>query len=142
LAQASIGQGRVTATPAHMALIAAAIANDGVAMRPRLLRDSKPEVLARMVSADVARRLRRMLRVAVTEGTGLGIETDGLAIAGKTGTAENPQGPSHSWFVGFAPAGAPKVAFAVLVEHGGYGSAVAAPLARDLLLAAARQGLL
>lgn len=141
LAQAAIGQGRVTATPAYMALVAAAIANDGVAMRPRLLRDMAPATLARFMSADSARRLRVMLRRAVSEGTGRGIETDGLAIAGKTGTAENPQGASHSWFIGFAPASAPRLAVAVLVEHGGYGARVAAPIARDLLLKAAEQGL-
>jgi peptidoglycan glycosyltransferase len=142
LAQASIGQGRITATPAHMALIAAAIANDGVAMRPRLLRDTEPQVLGRMMSAETARRLRVMLRRAVRDGTGRGIETAGLEIAGKTGTAENPHGASHSWFIGFAPASSPSLAYAVLVEHGGYGSATAAPLTRDLLLEAARQGLL
>ncbi|NEX15839.1 MAG: peptidoglycan glycosyltransferase [Halochromatium sp.] len=142
LAQASIGQGRVTATPAYMAMVAAAIANEGVAMRPRLLRDTQPETLARFMSADTARRLQAMLRRAVTAGTGKGIETAGLEIAGKTGTAENPQGASHSWFIGFAPASAPRLAFAVLVEHGGYGSTVAAPIARDLLLKAAEQGLL
>lgn len=142
LAQAAIGQGRVTATPAYMALVAAAIANDGVAMRPRLLRDARPEAIARFLSADAARRLRVMLRRAVSEGTGKGIETARLEIAGKTGTAENPRGASHSWFIGFAPASAPRLAFAVLVEHGGYGSTVAAPIARDLLLKAAEQGLL
>lgn len=142
LAQVSIGQGRVTATPAHLALIAGAIANDGLAMRPRVLQRREPEVLGRVVSAQTARQLRVMLRRAVRDGTGEGIETAGLAIAGKTGTAENPHGPSHSWFVGFAPADAPKLAFAVIAEHGGYGSAVAAPIARDLLVAAARQGLL
>ncbi|WP_242479112.1 peptidoglycan D,D-transpeptidase FtsI family protein [Lamprobacter modestohalophilus] len=140
LAQAAIGQGRVTTTPGYMALVAAAIANDGVAMRPRLLRDTAPEVLGRFMSADTARRLRVMLRRAVTDGTGQGIETAGLEIAGKTGTAENPQGASHSWFIGFAPASAPRLAFVVLVEHGGYGSTVAAPIARDLLLKAAEQG--
>ncbi|MFP4279879.1 MAG: peptidoglycan D,D-transpeptidase FtsI family protein [Halochromatium sp.] len=141
LAQAAIGQGRVTATPAYMALVAAAIANDGIALRPRLLRDSAPEALARFMSAESARRLRAMLRRAVSEGTARGIDSAGLEIAGKTGTAENPQGASHSWFIGFAPASAPRLAVAVLVEHGGYGSTVAAPIARDLLLKAAEQGL-
>ena len=142
LAQAAIGQGRATATPLYMALVAAAIAHDGLAMRPRLLRDTQAEALTRFMSADTARRLRTMLRRAVSDGTGKGIETEGLEIAGKTGTAENPQGASHSWFIGFAPASAPRLAFAVLVEHGGYGSTVAAPIARDLLLKASEQGLL
>jgi len=142
LAQASIGQGRVTATPAHLALIAAAVANDGVAMRPRLLRDTEPEALARLMASGDAKRLRVMLRRAVRDGTARGIETEGLEIAGKTGTAENPHGASHSWFVGMAPASAPTLAFAILVEHGGYGSTGAAPIARDLMLKAAEQGML
>lgn len=142
LAQASIGQGRVLATPAHLALIAAAVANDGVAMRPRLLRDSPPQALGRFLSAPAAAELVVMLRRAVRAGTGRGIETPGLQIAGKTGTAETRAGEPHSWFVGLAPAGRPRLAFAVLVEHGGYGAAAAAPIARTLLLRAAERGLL
>ena len=140
LAQASIGQGKVLATPAHMALIAAAVANGGVAMRPRLIADEPPQSLGAVMSADTARRLARMMRRVVADGTGRPIETPGLAIAGKTGTAENPRGPAHSWFIGFAPAEAPELAVAVLVEHGGYGSRSAAPIARDLLVAEVGQG--
>ncbi|WP_296898294.1 penicillin-binding protein 2 [Thiohalocapsa sp.] len=121
LAQASIGQGKVLATPAQMALIAAAVANDGVAVRPRLVASEQPAAAGRFMQSGTAAQLRSMLRRAVSEGTGRGIETPGLAIAGKTGTAENPFGASHSWFMGFAPAGRPALAFAVLVEHGGYG---------------------
>ena len=65
-----------------------------------------------------------------------------MAIAGKTGTAENAQGASHGWFVGFAPAERPTLAVAVLVEQGGYGATSAAPIARDLLLRAQDLGLL
>lgn len=136
LAQASIGQGRVLVTPAHMALIAAAVANGGLVMRPRLIVDDPPEALGQALSADTAGQLARLMRRVVTQGTGRGIETPGLAIAGKTGTAENPRGPAHSWFIGFAPAEQPELAVAVLVEHGGYGSRSAAPIARDLLVAA------
>ncbi|TVQ88231.1 MAG: penicillin-binding protein 2 [Chromatiaceae bacterium] len=142
LAQAAIGQGRVLATPAHMALITAAIGNDGLAMRPRLLRAQAPEPLGQFMTATTAARLREMLRLAVSAGTGRGIDQSQLAIAGKTGTAENPAGASHAWFVGLAPAARPRLAVAVLVEHGGYGSSAAAPIARDLFLSAARLGLL
>jgi peptidoglycan glycosyltransferase len=135
LAQASIGQGRVLATPAHMAIIAAAVANGGIAMRPRLLAQDPPGPLGRFMSAPTAARLSRMMRQVVTKGTGRGIDGPELAIAGKTGTAENPRGAAHSWFVGFAPADDPTLAVAVLVEHGGYGSSAAAPIARDLLIA-------
>jgi len=142
LAQASIGQGKVLATPAHLALIMAAVANDGVAMQPRLMTTDAPRPLARIMSSGTAAQLAALLRQAVSDGTGRGIDTDQLAIAGKTGTAENTFGESHSWFIGFAPAHRPALAVAVLVEQGGYGSAVAAPIARDLLLAAREQGLL
>jgi peptidoglycan glycosyltransferase len=140
LAQASIGQGKVLATPAQMALIAAAVANDGVAMRPRLIAGEASAAVGRFMQPGTARQLRSILRRAVAEGTGRGIETPGLHIAGKTGTAENPFGASHSWFIGFAPADRPRLAFAVIVEHGGYGSTAAAPIARDLLLLAKERG--
>jgi len=140
LAQVSIGQGRILATPAHMALVAAAVANGGVAMRPRLIADEPPEPLEELMSGGTAKSLTGMMRRVVTDGTGRGIDTPELAIAGKTGTAENPRGPAHSWFIGFAPAEAPELAVAVLVEHGGYGSRSAAPIARDLLVAGVTQG--
>ena len=142
LAQMSIGQGAILVTPAHMAVIAASIANRGVAVKPRLIEAGAPEPLGYFMSESTALRLSTMLREVVTNGTAHGIDDSRLPIAGKTGTAENPQGASHSWFVGFAPAHRPKLAVAVLVEHGGYGSAVAAPIARDLLLGAAELGLL
>ena len=140
LAQASIGQGRVLATPAHLATIAAAVANQGLAMRPRLLAEDPPAALGQYMSAATATRLAGMMRKVVTDGTGRGIDGPQLAIAGKTGTAENPRGAAHSWFIGFAPAADPTLAVAVLVEHGGYGSSAAAPIARDLLLRALELG--
>lgn len=142
LAQMSIGQGAALVTPAHMALIASAVGNRGLAVRPRLIETDAPAPLAYFMSTSVAERLSAMLRQVVISGTGRGIDTPRLAIAGKTGTAENPHGASHSWFVGFAPADRPQLAVAVLVEHGGYGSATAAPIARDLLLRAVDLGLI
>jgi peptidoglycan glycosyltransferase len=105
-------------------------------MRPRLLAQDPPAPLGEYMDAPTAARLARMMRQVVTTGTGRGIDTPALAIAGKTGTAENPRGAAHSWFIGFAPAQSPTLAVAVLVEHGGYGSSAAAPIARDLLLKA------
>ena len=133
LAQLSIGQGRLVVSPAYMALLTAAVANRGLAMRPRLIEHERPQVLGRFMGEDIARQLADMLRRVVTEGTARDIDHPSLKIAGKTGTAENPGGNAHSWFVGFAPAERPTLAVAVLVEHGGYGSALAAPIARDLL---------
>jgi len=141
LAQLAIGQGALLVTPAYMALLTAAIADQGVAARPRLIDKDPPQALARFMSKDTADRLAVMMRTVVTEGTARGIDDPNLSIAGKTGTAQNPQGDSHSWFVGFAPTQRPTLAIAVLVEGAGYGSAVAAPIAHDLLLAArAKQG--
>ena len=142
LAQASIGQGKVLTTPAHMALITAAIANRGVAMRPRLTAAEPPQALARFMTVNTAARLSSMMRGVVTDGTARGIEVPELAIAGKTGTAQNPLGEAHSWFIGFAPADRPALAIAVMVEHAGYGSAVAAPIAQQLLLLAQERGLM
>jgi len=142
LAQASIGQGRILVTPAHMALVVVAVANRGLAMGPRLVATDPPVRLARFMSAAGARRLVGMLRKVVTQGTGRSIDGEGPPIAGKTGTVQNPQGAAHSWFVGFAPASRPALAVAVLVEHGGYGSRTAAPIARDLLVRAHELGLL
>jgi peptidoglycan glycosyltransferase len=142
LAQMSIGQGQLLVTPAYMALLVGAVANRGLAMTPRLIEREVPRPLARFMSADTAGRLAPMLRKVVTEGTGRGVDNPTLSIAGKTGTAQNPRGDSHSWFVGFAPAVRPELAIAVLVEQGGYGSAVAAPIARDLLLRAQSLGLI
>ncbi|NEX22702.1 penicillin-binding protein 2 [Thiorhodococcus mannitoliphagus] len=142
LAQLSIGQGRILVTPAYMALLAASVANQGIAVRPRLIDAASSAPLGRFMSAATARQLASMMRSVVTEGTARGINDPRLAISGKTGTAENPQGDPHSWFVGFAPAERPQLAVAVLVEQGGYGSAVAAPIARDLLIRAQEMGLI
>ena len=142
LAQASIGQGVVTTSPAHLALITAAVAHQGIAMQPRLIATEPTAPLGRLMSESTASRLTKMMRRVVTEGTGKTIHTDRMTIAGKTGTAENPQGAAHGWFVGFAPVERPALAVAVLVEQGGYGATSAAPIARDLLLRAQDLGLL
>lgn len=142
LAQMSIGQGELLTTPLHLALIAAAVANRGVAMQPQIAANQTPKVLARLMSESTAKRLADLMRRVVSEGTGRAISTKQLAIAGKTGTAENPHGEAHSWFIGFAPVEQPALALAVLVEGGGWGARAAAPLARDLWVRAQQRGLL
>ena len=69
----------------------------------------------------------------VRRGTGTAAQLGGVTVAGKTGTATNPRGRSHEWFVAFAPAQAPRVAVAVVVENVGYGGTYAAPIAREVL---------
>jgi cell division protein FtsI/penicillin-binding protein 2 len=67
------------------------------------------------------------------EGTASWIKVPGITIAGKTGTAQNPHGDDHAWFVCFAPVEEPEIAVAVIVENAGHGSSIAAPVARDVL---------
>lgn len=148
LAQASIGQGPVLATPLQMAVVAAAIANDGLAMRPHLvshLQDDRGRVLQPTrpqpagppaLPPGAARRLTEGMVAAVERGTGRQAALPGVAVAGKTGTAQNPHGAPHAWFIGFAPARNPQVAVAVVVENGGSGGQVAAPIAARVMAAA------
>ncbi len=143
-AQQSIGQGDVLITPFHAALIAASIANKGIMMQPytvssimdssgKKLKEFKPNSLGQIMDARTAGKLGEIMVEVVQSGTGTRAKIRNTAVAGKTGTAETGEGKSHAWFVGFAPAEKPKVAIAVLVEHGGSGSSIAAPVAGRVL---------
>lgn len=149
LPHAGYGQGDVVATPLRMARVAAAIADGGLLRETRL--EASPGASGvsrtsaqRLLSGDAAALLGRSLRDAVLAGTGRSLATHKWRIAGKTGTAEVSDAPSHAWFVGFAPYGAAekKVAFAVVIENAGYGGASAAPAAGEIVTAAAERGLI
>jgi penicillin-binding protein A len=150
----AIGQGDVVATPLQMALVAAAVANDGVVPRPRLVREIispsggiverfSSETLGRAMSGDTAEELSRMMVSVVQDpsGTGTAATMPGVEVAGKTGTAQTGvEGESpHTWFISFAPADDPQLAVAVIVENGGTfgseatGGAVAAPIAKAVM---------
>ncbi len=150
LANAAYGQGEVLATPLQMALVAAAVANGGELMEPRLA-TALIDRQGRATTLD-ARSMGRVLdaasNAAIVEAMTLAVEGDrgrlftegakvpGVLTAGKSGTAEiGGDGEPHSWFIGFAPADAPTVAIAVIVEQGGRGGARAAPLAGRMLRA-------
>ncbi|MGE5575612.1 MAG: peptidoglycan D,D-transpeptidase FtsI family protein [Syntrophothermus sp.] len=150
LAEIGIGQGRLLVTPLEMALVAETVANNGVMMEPFLVREIRtasgrvvasfsPRRRARPISAATARVVREMMEVAVREGTGRGAQVAGVRVAGKTGTADNPHGRPHAWFIGFVPADAPKIALAVVVENAGTGGGVAAPIAARVFETALRQ---
>ena len=146
LPHAAYGQGDVVTTPLRMARVAAAIANGGVLREPRLDRAAVADRTRkdqRLLSPDAAKLLASSLREAVMSGTGRNLSAHQGRIAGKTGTAENHNAPSHAWFVGFAPydRAEKKIAFAVLVENAGYGGAVAAPAAGEIVTAATARGL-
>ena len=150
-AYAAIGQGDTSATPLQMALVAATIANDGVVPRPRLVHEVidpsggivdrfSPSDLGRAISLQTAEQTTQMMESVVEEGTGTAARIEGVKVAGKTGTAQTSEGQNpHTWFICFAPADDPRIAVAVIVEHGGSfgseatGGAVAAPIARQIL---------
>jgi peptidoglycan glycosyltransferase len=143
LAQMGFGQGALLMSPLQMVLIDATIANAGNEPRPyvvrQILRDGTPAsvyttgTLASPVSAEVAANVTKMMVAVVQRGTGTPAQIPGVVVAGKTGTATNPLGASHSWFVAFAPADNPRVAVAIVVENSGYGATYAAPIAREVL---------
>jgi peptidoglycan glycosyltransferase len=82
-----------------------------------------------------------MMVAVVQRGTGTAAALPAVSVAGKTGTATNPHGKSHAWFVAFAPAQAPRVALAVVIENVGYGGRFAAPVAQRVLrVALAKEG--
>lgn len=140
LAWSAVGQADVLATPLQMALVAAAVANDGVVPAAHLIQndiDINRIRGNRVVSEVVAGDLQIMMEAVVESGTGRAAARRDITIAGKTGTAEVAKGRSHAWFIGYAPAENPTAAIAVLVEHGGTGGSVAAPLAARLLAKAA-----
>ena len=147
LANAAYGQAETFVTPLQMALVAATVANDGELMRPRLVtamtgkngtRTVGPQSMGRVLSAADARSINEAMVQAVEGPLGRrftsGATVRGITVAGKSGTAElGGSGEPHSWFIGFAPAEAPEVAIAVLVEQAGRGGDVAAPIAGQLM---------
>lgn len=156
LAWSAIGQGRVLATPLHMALIASVVANGGVMNEPQLVKSvttaqgGNRALLShasnkRVISAGVAARLESEMIRAVKSGTGRRAALDnGYVVAGKTGSAEASNDKSvgaHAWFVGYVANDNAPYAICVLVENGGSGGSVAAPLARKTLQKAINLGL-
>jgi peptidoglycan glycosyltransferase len=150
MASVGIGQGKLLATPLQMAMVASCIANDGIMMKPWLvkrvatvngiqLHAGGPSVLYRSVSPETAASVRDMMIEAVERGTGKSARIKGVHVAGKTGTAQNEltdreKNKEHAWFIGFAPAEDPEVAVAVIAEYSGSsGGSLCAPIARELL---------
>jgi len=133
LIQTAIGQGRSLATPLNMALLTAAIANEGIMMEPFLvdrtvgafgntIRTTSPRRVGRVMTAEQAELLRISMVHTVNSGTGAPAAQAHVQIAGKTGTAQNETGIDHSWFVGFAPADEPRFAISIIIENTGGGT--------------------
>ena len=141
---AAYGQGPILATPLKMARVSAAIASGGVAPAARWIEDDKGAGPVAVVPQETATFLADAMRSVVTDGTARrAMKGARVSIAGKTGTAQLGEGQPHSWFAGFAPYDAGRrIAFAVIVEHGGYGGSLAAPIAREIAEAAADLGII
>ncbi len=150
-AAVAMGQGKLLISPLHMALITAGIANNGLIMKPFIvdqvvtangfvLNNQQPSELFRLTSPGVAQQVKEMMERVVEAGTGTNARIRGIHVAGKTGTAQNElsimsKGQEHAWFIGFAPAGNPQIAVAVILEYNGStGGRAAAPIARDLMV--------
>ena len=145
---AAYGQGPVLVTPFKMVRVAATIAAQGSmpegrwVIDPSNARTAPPKPI---LAPDLAAFLANAMRSVVVEGTARrAMKGESVSVAGKTGTAQLDEGMPHSWFAGFAPYEGDRtksIAFAVVVEHGGYGGTTAAPIARAIVDAAAELGL-
>jgi len=146
VAQSAFGQGQLLATPLQMALVAACMANDGKEMEPYLVASVRrpdgtvasehtPKVWKEPIRAETAVQMRAMMENSVANGYANTAAIPGVKSGGKTGTAEVPNAPPHAWYIGYAPGKTTSYAVAVLIENGGEGSTVAAPLAKQLLQA-------
>ena len=142
-----IGQGTILLTPIQAANLACAVASRGKVFHPTLLKEIRlptGELYARGTT-EIVKQIKlsdstwdfldETLSRVVEEGTGQSCKIPGVKVAGKTGTAQNPHGKDHAWFVAYAPVGNPVIALSVLVEHGVHGAVAAAPIARQVILA-------
>ncbi len=143
-----IGQGEILVTPLQLAQFYGGLANEGKVYRPHFLKatispdgreTARGGELAFMLpfSSETIKILNEgLVRVVHGEhGTARGSRIPGVTMAGKTGTAQNPHGEDHSWFVGFAPADKPEIVVCVIFENAGHGSEVAAPVVRKIISA-------
>ncbi|MFH1518824.1 MAG: penicillin-binding protein 2, partial [Pseudomonadota bacterium] len=144
----SIGQGELLVTPLQLAQQFAALANGGTVMKPHfVLATREPQGTWEKVPSEIAFRLpysastmsvlQEAARLVVqgSRGTARAINDPLAPMAGKTGTAQNPHGNEHSWFVGYAPSENPQIAIAALVENAGHGSTYAAPICHEIVKA-------
>jgi penicillin-binding protein 2 len=143
----AIGQGDVLTTPLQMAYFAMNIANEGNSFKPHVKRgtqdpvtgveefDQPDSVKIEGIRPESYALVKRGMYMVVhgAHATGRAAQVPGITTAGKTGTAQNPHGESHAWFIGFAPFEDPQIAWCVFLENGGGGGAVAAPIARGII---------
>jgi penicillin-binding protein 2 len=128
----------------QLAAYTAAIANNGTWYQPHLVKGYRDTATGRYVALPYIKRslplsaknlayIREAMRGVVLQGTGTMANIADIPVAGKTGTAQNPHGLDHAWFIAFAPLDNPKIAITVLVENSGFGGSISAPIARELI---------
>jgi peptidoglycan glycosyltransferase len=144
VADTAFGQGELLMTPLQMALIGAAIANEGVIMQPQIvhrvvdedgdvLEEPGPNQWRRPISEETAAAMHQLMLASAEYGYASGAPIEGLSVGGKTGTAETGTDQSHAWFVGYADDGERTLVVSVIVEFGGSGGQTALPIGRELL---------
>jgi peptidoglycan glycosyltransferase len=150
----AFGQERMLVTPLQMAMVAAGVANQGVVMRPYVVGKvtapdgstvarTRAHKYKRAMQTSTASALNQMMQAVVTGGTGTAAQISGIKVAGKTGTAETGAAgtPNTTWFIAFAPADAPRVAVAVVLQNQtGTGGTTAAPIAKAIMEALLTSG--
>jgi len=151
LAMASFGQRDVLVSPLTMAMVASAVANDGVIMTPYLVEQTltadlgvisttSPSTFSEPISPQTAVELEKMMIDVVNYGSGAYAASSFVQVAGKTGSAEIAAGVSpHAWFAGYDASDSPQVAVGVFVENGGDGGQNAGPIARAVIEAVVNQ---
>lgn len=141
----SIGQGYLLVTPFQIHNMACLIASQGKFLRPTLvqkiispsgeiIKEFEPELIKDIgISSETFQIVKEGMRKVIEKGTGRLAYIEEISIAGKTGTAQNPQGENHAWFICFAPIQNPEICVTVFIEHGGDGSQAAAPLGSKII---------
>lgn len=144
IAWTGAGQSALTASPLHMCMIAASVANDGVMMEPRILLSAvsargetrtefAPRAYRTVMTEAHAAVLQEYMRAVVTGGTGTAAGISGVKVCGKTGSAEvDTQENTNAWFLGYLDEEDAPYALAIVVEEGGGGGSVAAPMAKKI----------
>lgn len=140
-----IGQGEILVTPVQMAVYAAAIGNGGTIYQPHIVKSIANNLTNKTEPIDIKSRstgikpeIIKLIKDAMSDvvnedGTARAARLPDIEVCGKTGTAQNPHGKDHAWFICYAPKEHPQIALCVMVENAGFGGIIAAPIAHDIL---------
>jgi penicillin-binding protein 2 len=142
----AIGQGEILVTPLQLAVFFGGLATNGRLYKPHLLKEinnpdgriitTQPEEIGSLPFSSSTLKVLQDAMIGVVNdphGTGVLAQIPDVMVAGKTGTAQNPHGKDHAWFVGYAPASGPQIVVAVLIENTGHGGTFAAPVAKKII---------